>query len=46
VKTPASWHSTAFGKRIANHRFSKKLQGHDMRLTGVEPAHVVKGVLA
>jgi uncharacterized protein (DUF1501 family) len=31
---------------IDHHRFSKKFQGLDMRLTGVEPAHVVKGVLA
>ena len=31
---------------IDHHRFSKKFQGLDMRLTGVEPAHVIKNVLA
>ncbi|MDB4451704.1 DUF1501 domain-containing protein [Akkermansiaceae bacterium] len=30
---------------IDHHRFSKKFQGLDMRLTGVEPAKVVKGIL-
>ena len=31
---------------IDHQRFSKKFQGLDMRLTGVEPAHVVKDILA
>ena len=31
---------------IDHHRFSKKFQGLDMRLTGVEPAKVVKGILS
>ena len=31
---------------IDHHRFSKKFQGLDMRLTGVEPAKVIKGILA
>jgi hypothetical protein len=31
---------------INHERFSLKFQGLDMRLTGVEPARVVKGVLA
>lgn len=31
---------------IDHHRFSKKFQGLDMRLTGVEPAKVIKKILA
>jgi hypothetical protein len=31
---------------IDHHRFSKKFQGLDMRLTGVEPAKVIKEILA
>jgi hypothetical protein len=31
---------------IDHHRFSKKFQGLDMRLTGVEPAKVIKQILA
>jgi hypothetical protein len=31
---------------IDHHRFSKKFQGLDMRLPGVEPAKVIKGILA
>jgi hypothetical protein len=31
---------------IDHHRFSKKFQGLDMRLTGVEPAKVIKGILS
>ncbi|MGC6459429.1 MAG: DUF1501 domain-containing protein [Akkermansiaceae bacterium] len=31
---------------IDHHRFSKKFQGLDMRLTGVEPAKVIKPILA
>ena len=31
---------------IDHHRFSKKFQGLDMKLTGVEPAKVIKGILA
>ena len=31
---------------IDHHRFSVKHQGLDMRLTGVEDAHVVDGVIA
>lgn len=31
---------------INHHRFSKKFQGLDMRLTGVEPAKVIKEILA
>jgi hypothetical protein len=31
---------------IDHERFSVKFQGLDMRLTGVEPAHVVKPILA
>ena len=30
---------------IDHQRFSYKFQGLDMRLTGVEPAHVVKEIL-
>lgn len=30
---------------IDHHRFSKKFQSLDMRLTGVKPAKVVKGIL-
>jgi hypothetical protein len=30
---------------IDHHRFSKKFQGLDMRLTGVEPAKVIKEIL-
>ena len=30
---------------IDHHRFSKKFQGLDMRLTGVEPARVIKDIL-
>jgi hypothetical protein len=31
---------------IDHNRFSMKFQGLDLRLTGVEPANVVKGILA
>jgi len=31
---------------IDHHRFSTKFQGLDMRLTGVEPAHVLRDILA
>jgi uncharacterized protein (DUF1501 family) len=31
---------------IDHHRFTKKFQGLDMRLTGVEPAKVIKGILS
>ena len=31
---------------IDHHRFSTKFQGLDMRLTGVEPAKVIKEILA
>ncbi len=31
---------------IDHHRFSEKFQGLDMRLTGVEPAKVIKQLLA
>ena len=30
---------------IDHHRFSTKFQGLDMRLTGVEPAHVLRDIL-
>jgi hypothetical protein len=40
-------HATMLHLLGIDHRsFTHKFQGHDMRLTGVEPAHVVEGLLA
>jgi len=35
-----------FERLSKEHRFSNKFHGLDMKLTGVEPAKVIKGILA